>query len=142
VGHGDGHGHVGLARARGPDGKGHFVARDGFEILLLTLRSRTNTEVRTDQSGSVHAVSNTGPTAQFTGIGENRSDVVEGGGMALADQFKKLAEEFRNEASVLIIADDGDMGTAVDNAHLLGVLQVLPEFTILTQKLKGFFLIL
>jgi len=34
------------------------------------------------------------------------------------------------------------MGAPVDNAHLFGILQVLSEFTILTQKLEGFFLIL
>jgi len=34
------------------------------------------------------------------------------------------------------------VGTSVYDAHLLGILQVLSEFTILTQKLERFFLIL
>jgi hypothetical protein len=118
------------------------VARDRFKIFLLALGPRPNTEIRTDQPGGVHAVANSGATAQFSGIGEYRADVVEGGGMALADQLKKLAEEFRNEAGVLIVADNRDVRTAVHDAHLPGVLQVLPKFTILTQKLEGFFLIL
>jgi hypothetical protein len=87
-------------------------------------------------------MADTGPPTQFTGIGEHGADIVEGGGVALTDQFEEFAEELRNEAGVFIVADDGHMGPSVDDAHLLGILQVLSEFTILTQKLEGFFLIL
>jgi len=118
------------------------VARDGFQVLLLALGTRTDTEIRPDESGGIDPVADTGTPALFAGIGEYGADVLQRGGMALTDQFQQFAEELRDEPGVFVVADDGDMGAPINDAHLFGILQVLSEFTILTQKLEGFFLIL
>jgi hypothetical protein len=118
------------------------VAGNGFEVFLLALGTRADTEIRADQAGRIHAVTDTGAGPLFAGIGEYGTDVVERRGVALTYQLQQLAEELRYEAGVFVVSDDGHMGPPVDDPHLLGILQVFAEFTILTQKLEGFFLIL
>jgi hypothetical protein len=118
------------------------MARDGLQVLLLALGTRTDTEIGPDEPWRVDTMADTGTPAQFAGIGEYCADIVERRGVALPDQFEEFSEELRDKSGILIVADNGHMGASVDDAHLLGILQVLSEFTILTQKLEGFFLIL
>jgi len=61
--------------------------------------------------------------------------------VALADQFEKFAEEFGDKPRVFVLANDGDVRAAVDDPDLLGVLQVLPKFAVLTEELEGFLLV-
>ena len=62
--------------------------------------------------------------------------------MALPHEFQHFAQQLRNEAGILVIADNRDVRAAIHDPHLPGVLQVLPQFTVLAKKLDGFFLIL